>query len=323
MTSTNCLSRIAWAVESSTGRLKEDVHVLVRILEKPDPQFMRQVTLHTNSQNAVRAADLVGTDPIQLQLKRDLERMGYYYETRRGEFHAEYQERSERVAAFGDDYKSKVLKLLYGAQAYAAFYAQIPVIAKKNTTYLFLSKADGGRYEDVFNSSTTASKLLGAAQLMKRITQRRRDIVAGRASGPSPSALKWLPHADHFILALFYHRFFDPDATSDDAYVEDCFNFAQGDFDRLHEETVAAVSGHIAKKSRSRGYDHVKYFKSEAGYIELSNLFDTSGRYPPRDERGVLKARWVTSPISVETAASRTRLRQFERVSLWVGLPPR
>lgn len=272
----NCLYLAA-----STGQLQTDVEVLVRILEKPDPEFMRRVTLHTNSQNAVRAADLVGTDPIQLQLKRDFDRMGYYYETRRGEFNAQYMDRSDRVKAFGDDYKSKIIKLHYAAQAYAAFYAQIPVIAKKNTTYLFLSKADGGRYEEIFNSETTAQKLLGAVCLMRRITERRQELVAQPKTTGSEMQLKWLPHADHFILALFYHRFFDPDCAMDDQYIEQYFDYVCEHFDELYEDTVGAISGYIENRSQSPTYDHVKYFKSETGYIELCSLFDHSARYRP------------------------------------------
>lgn len=270
----NCLYLAA-----STGQLEADVEVLVRILEKPDPEFMRNVTLHTNSQNAVRAADLVGTDPIQLQLKRDFDRMGYYYETRRGEFNAQYKDRSERVKAFGQDFKSKTIKLHYAAQAYAAFYAQIPVIAKKNTTYLFLSKADGGRYEDIFNSETTARKLLGAVRLMRRITEHRRELVAQPTRSASELQLKWIPHADHFILGLFYHRFFDPDRATDDQYIKEYFGYVWENFDQLYEDTVSSISGYIMERSQSPTYDHVKYFKSETGYIELCNLFDHSARY--------------------------------------------
>jgi len=272
----NCLYLAA-----STGQLENDVEVLVRILEKPDPEFMRRVTLHTNSQNAVRAADLVGTDPIQLQLKKDFERLGYYYETRRGEFAAQYGDRSERIQAFGDDYKFKIIKLHYAAQAYAAFYVQIPVIAKKNTTYLFLSKADGGRYEDIFNSETTARKLLGAVHLMSRITECRREAVAQPSPAPSELQLKWIPHGDHFILGLFYHRFFDADRATDDQYIKQYFDYVWENFDRLYEDTVSTISGYIMESSQSPTYDHVKYFKSETGYIELCNLFDHSARYSP------------------------------------------
>lgn len=270
----NCLY-----LASRTGALSDDVEVLVRIIEKPDPAFMREITLHTNSQNAVRAADLVGRDPIQLQLKDDFERMGYYYETRRGEFNAQYPDRDGRVKAFGEDYKSKVIKLHSAAQSYAAFYSQIPVIAKKNTTYLFLANADGGRYEDIFNSETTAGKLLGASRLMNRITERRRRLTREEGSPDSQLGAKWVPHADHFILGLFYRRFFDPDRASDDEYVTRFFEWIEDEFDSLYEDTVGVISTYIDTRSQSAGYDHVKYFKSEAGYIELSNQFDDSSRF--------------------------------------------
>ena len=273
----NCLY-----LASRSGAVIDDVEVLVRIIEKPDPTFMRRITLNTNSQNAVRAADLVGTDPMQLQLKDDFHRMGYYYETRRGEFNAKYPDREHRIAAFGQDYKFKVIKLHSAAQSYAAFYCQIPVIAKKNTTYLFLSEADGGWYEDVFNADTTARKLNEAWRLMGRITERRRHPTPLAGESESAGGAKWVPHADHFILGLFYRRFFDPDRVSDDEYVRQFFEWIEDEFDRLYEDTVRVISTHIDARSQSAGYDHVKYFKSEAGYIELCSQFDDSARYSPQ-----------------------------------------
>ena len=92
------------------GSLRDEVEVLVRVIELPDPAFIRQVTLYTNSQNAVRTSDLVGTDAIQLDLQRRLRCLGYFYETRRGDFNAKYRTRKEAVQEFGEQFRDKIIE---------------------------------------------------------------------------------------------------------------------------------------------------------------------------------------------------------------------
>ena len=99
------------------GTLSDEAEVLVRIIEQPDPDFVPLVTRFNNSQNAVRSSDLVGRDPVQMRLKSELEALGYYYETRRGDWKQYFADRDQRIAKFGPHYAERVIKLRQAAQA--------------------------------------------------------------------------------------------------------------------------------------------------------------------------------------------------------------
>ena len=86
-----------WRDSKTDQAALEDVDVIVRIIEREgDVDFRRRVTLCANSQNAVYYSDLVGTDTIQLELKRRLLEAGYYYEIRRGDYRAERDDLTKR-----------------------------------------------------------------------------------------------------------------------------------------------------------------------------------------------------------------------------------
>lgn len=63
-----CQTATALHEASVRGTLQESAEVFVRLIQLPDTDFVTAVTRNTNSQNAVSASDLVGSDPIQLGL---------------------------------------------------------------------------------------------------------------------------------------------------------------------------------------------------------------------------------------------------------------
>ena len=128
---------------SKAEKLNSNVEVLVRIVEQPDPDFVRLVTRYNNTQNAVQAADLMGRDAVQMRLQEEFTREGYYYETRRGDWRQYYSSREDRIKEFGQDYRSKVITLKEAAQSCGAFYLRKPVIAKNHTSVLTTSESEG------------------------------------------------------------------------------------------------------------------------------------------------------------------------------------
>jgi len=251
------------------GTLQDDVEVLVRIVEQPNPEFVRLVTRYNNTQNAVRSADLVGREPIQLRLQEELEKAGYYYETRRGDWNQYFSSRDERIASFGEDYTRKVIRLKEAAQACAAFYLQQPIIAKNKTAMLTTPVREDGIYEEVFDANTSAQRIIGAVNLLRRITEKRKEILR---SGRPPSLAKhedWLPHADFHIASLFARQYFDPLYVTTNEQIEKFFAVIDPRFDNLFARIVKKIGPHLQRRQREPGYSHPRFLKTEASWQEL------------------------------------------------------
>jgi len=248
------------------GTLREDVEVLVRIIEQPDPEFVPLVTRFNNSQNAVRSADLVGRDPTQMRLKQELEVLGYYYETRRGDWKQYFTDRDERIATFGPLYSDRVIRLKNAAQACAAFYLQQPVIAKNNTSLLTTHIDEGGLYEEVFDAEVSAERVIVAVELMRKITAKRVAIVDTGKPVRLANYADWLPHADFYILALFARQFLDPSLLSSNESLMAFMSAVNPKFDSLFSSLAKKIGHFVAKRDKEPGYSHPKFFKTETSW---------------------------------------------------------
>jgi len=72
----------AKSIEKFQGDLESNV--LVRVVASNNHRFIDEITHYQNSSNPVKKRDFKSNDPIQIRLKRDLKRRGYYYEVKRG-----------------------------------------------------------------------------------------------------------------------------------------------------------------------------------------------------------------------------------------------
>ena len=256
--------------------LQEDAQVLIRVVEKSDHDFVQKVTFNTNSQNAVKAEDLVGRDVIQEQLKRDLERLGYYYETRRGDFVADYPNSNERKDKFGQDYRNKKITLKEAAQAYAAFFLNLPVVAKSKNSSLFYGPSDNGYYKSIFNDENiSAARIIGSVELLRKIKTTSKTRLSKKSS-----KMGWLAHADFFLLSVFNRRYYNSSAAFKEYDVK-YFSWTQIKFDTLYRSITSIINMHIKEVSDSSSYNHPKYFKSEKGYTEIISLFHDPKLYIP------------------------------------------
>jgi len=255
-----------------SGELQDDVELLVRIVEQPDPDFVPLVTRYNNTQNAVRMADLVGRHPIQMRLQTEFDRLGYYYETRRGDWRQYHTTRDERIERFGRDYVKKVITSNEAAQACAAFYLLHPVIAKNKTTILTTLGNEGGMYEDVFDDNISAPRILGAVSLLRRITDKRKEILR---SGRPRSLAKyedWLPHADFHILSLMSRQYFDAHMVRTNEEIGDFFTELNQRFENLYAGIVKRIGPFLQEREKEPGYSHPRFLKTETSWQEIVNV---------------------------------------------------
>ena len=73
----------AKSIEKFDGDLNSAV--LVRVISSNNHRFIDEITHYQNSSNPVKKRDFKSNDPVQIRLKRDLKRRGYYYEVKRGQ----------------------------------------------------------------------------------------------------------------------------------------------------------------------------------------------------------------------------------------------
>lgn len=240
------------------NELSEDVEVLVKIIEKKaDIEFVRRVTLFANSQNAVRPADLVGTDTLVIELKRRLLPVGVYLETRRGDYKAEKDSLGVSIVLMAS--------LKEVAQACASSFNQIPGVAKKDTSKLFLTKEDGGFFDSIVTPLTSPEQVIMAVRVMRAMPEFR-----VRLEQSSKKAPRWLPHSDFFLAALFYRVSYDVTKVCDKQYLIDFTNWmTSGGKDepfKLYQTLVRKVDKIVARKEKAYGYSHPKFFKTQAEY---------------------------------------------------------
>jgi len=277
-----------WREGPADHAAMQDVDVSVRIIEKEgDIEFRRRVTLYANSQNAVLQSDLVGTDTIQIELKRRLLDRGVYYEIRRGDYRAEREDLEKKGRPVQD-----MFALKEGAQALATFFEQVPAIAKSQTSKLFLVHEDGGYYDHVFTVATEPLHVILAVTSLRRIGEIRKLLA--RKEGDAleydsggwlleeqrrPPA--WLPHADYFLAGLIAHRFFDPACRADLDYVNGFLQWIRSDNESLKQAysyLINQIERAVEQREEEYGYSHPKFFKSQGEYNLLIQAIESDYR---------------------------------------------
>ena len=89
----------AKSIEKFSGEL--NAAVLVRVIATGNHTFIDEITHYQNSSNPVKKRDFKSNDPVQIRIKRDLKRRGYYYEIKRGE---EFRKLSKKYRAMKQTY---------------------------------------------------------------------------------------------------------------------------------------------------------------------------------------------------------------------------
>ncbi len=193
------------------GVLRDEVQLLIKAIESNDRKFIEDVTLYTNSQNAIKLRDLCSNDPIQLELQKILGAYGYFYEIKRGQFEAECPTIEMKKKKYGNNFKQKIISNEAAGQAYLAMYLDQPVIAKRNKDRIF-QKDVSGFYDAIFRKDDClAEKFLLAWELYSYITEKKRhykkkyEKLSKRATKKRNRAYRYdfIIHSDYLILNLF------------------------------------------------------------------------------------------------------------------------
>lgn len=150
----------------------EDISLLCRVYETKDPIFKSKIAEYTNNQNPVTNRDVRSIDIIQIKLEKELQACGFYYERKKNQYEA--QSKDKRI----DSEKF--------AQAYLAYYLNMPGEAKNKKSIIFSSK-----YSEIFNDSLTAEDVLLIFNLYQDIENKKLELKEEK---------QYLAHATYYIM---------------------------------------------------------------------------------------------------------------------------
>jgi hypothetical protein len=271
----------------NNGNLKNDVEVLVKVIETDDKNFIESVTLYTNSQNAIRLRDLCSNDEIQLKIQKILlDSYRLFYERKRGEFDSLYPTAEAKRKLLGQDYKVKVINNENSAQSFLAMYLNKPAQAKSEKGRIFL-KDTVGFYDVIFNKNDDilAEKVLMSWKLLKYIEMYKKEYkkkykVAESLSGSEKNDIykcDFLLHSEYFILNIFKdflkNMGFDINVKKNDLLK--IISKIESNDDQIQEyyETIKKVlAEYVNDLKKQPGYYHNKFFKNEKSVGLIRNF---------------------------------------------------
>src|SRR3989304_1895648 len=271
------------------GTLKDEVEVLIKAIETEDSNFVENVTLYTNSQNAIRLRDLSSNDPIQLEIQKILlGTYNFFYEIKRGEFDSLYPTVDSKRNLLGDGYRVKVISNENAAQSFLAMFLNKPSQAKSDKGRIFM-KDEAGFYDSIFNNndSLVAEKILMSWTLLKRCEDAKRVYrrTYFKIAEDLPEAEKtkiykydFVLHGEYFIINLL-RDFLRNDGLEIDSNKDHIIKLIFSDEEtekkikksyQLVVETLADLLEDIRKEP---GYYHNKFFKNEKSIALIRYLF--------------------------------------------------
>ncbi len=272
----------------NNGNLKNDVEVLVKVIETDDKNFIESVTLYTNSQNAIRLRDLCSNDEIQLKIQKILlDSYRLFYERKRGEFDSLYPTVEAKRKLLGQDYKVKVINNENSAQSFLAMYLNKPAQAKSEKGRIFL-KDNVGFYDDIFNKNDDilSEKILMSWKLLKYIEMYKKEYkkkykVAESLSGSEKNDIykcDFLLHSEYFILNIFKdflkNMGFDINVKKNDLLkIISKIESNDDQIQEYHETIKKVLAEYVNDLKKQPGYYHNKFFKNEKSVGLIRNFF--------------------------------------------------
>jgi hypothetical protein len=271
------------------GNLKDNVEVLIKVIETDSRDFIESVTLYTNSQNAIRLRDLCSNDEIQLKTQKILlDSYQYFYERKRGEFDSLYPTTEAKRTLLGQNYKVKVINNENAAQSFLAMDLNKPSQAKSEKGRIFL-KDSVGFYVDIFNKNDDILaekilmfwKLLKYIEMYKKEYKRKYKAAEDLAESEKDEIYKYdfLLHSEYFILNIFKDflkdKGFDISDKKDDlldliSKIDSNSNIIQ----EIYETIRNGLAEYINEVKKQPGYYHNKFFKNEKSIGLIRNFFN-------------------------------------------------
>jgi hypothetical protein len=142
------------------NELNSNVRVVIRVISSDsDKEFSGNVAVNLNNQTIVRYAFLRSNHPFFIQMQSTLLTLGWYLERKVGDWEQmSSSDRSDILSKISSE--EKIICLQECCQAYMAFYKSNIDLSKKNPRLLFISKSNGGNFEDLINDEFTPERLI-------------------------------------------------------------------------------------------------------------------------------------------------------------------
>ncbi len=272
----------------NNGNLKDDVEILVKVIETDDRSFIESVTLYTNSQNAIRLRDLCSNDEIQLKIQKILlDSYRLFYERKRGEFDSLYPTAEAKGKLLGQDYKAKVINNENAAQSFLAMYLNKPAQAKSEKGRIFL-KDSVGFYDDIFNKNgdilaekiLLSWKLLQYIEMYKKEYKKKYKVAESLPESEKNEIYKYdfLLHSEYFILNIFKdflkNMGFNIGQKDDLLKIISKIESNDDQIQEYHETIKKVLAEYVNDLKKQPGYYHNKFFKNEKSVGLIRNFFN-------------------------------------------------
>lgn len=271
------------------GDLKENVEVLIKAIQTDDRNFIEDVTLYTNSQNAIRLRDLCSNDAIQVNIQKIiLESYRFFMERKRGEFDSLYPTPEAKRVFLGQDWRVKIFSNENAAQAFLAMFLDKPAQAKSEKGRIFL-KDNAGFYYAIFNENDAllAEKFLMSWKLLQYIEAQKKCYKEQYKSAEKLTEEKkneiyrydFLLHSEYFILNIF-KDFLKNEGYKINLEKDDLLTLAleidsKSDLiQRIYEIIKNKLAEYINEVKRQPGYYHNKFFKNEKSIGLIRNFLN-------------------------------------------------
>ena len=164
----------------------EEIDILIRIYETKNSDLTTRIAEYTNSQNPVSSRDIRSIDFMQQKLETEFRALGLFYERKRNQY--------------SGNPKVKRIDAAKTGQVLFAFYNGMPAEAKNKKRLIFAEK-----YEEIFNDSINADKVLLAYTLFERI-EKEKNVSRARIMAIQDASLyekeSFILHASYYILFL-------------------------------------------------------------------------------------------------------------------------
>ena len=280
-------------LHSERIRIKDEPGVLIdlKLVECPE-NIHRYIAKSTNTQTPLRAEDFVSTDPVQVDLQKQFDKLPrpWFYQIKRGEW-ARMVAKAEKER-YREDGSFRWLKSIDVAQAVVAFLG-FPGEAKDKIRAFFReglssdSEEEELQYKNVYGEGVKAIQLLLPALLLERIgraVKENQEDVQLQAAGP----MDWLEYARFHLLWLFgemirtkrqagERRLLGTEVTA--SLIETIDQW----FDTLYPISRETVRSAVEESKRSHAYKgHREFFRSTSNYQLIVGRLPTALEFARR-----------------------------------------
>jgi len=199
-----------------------------------------RIAEYTNSQNPVCSRDIRSIDFVQQKLEKELFAKGYYYERKKSQF--SHHNKGQRIDA------EKTGQILL------SFLNKMPSEAKNQKSEIFAS-----RYEEIFNDSINADKVLLGIKLFERIENSKNSFKEKLINGiDEDQKSSYLSYASYWLLFFLSELAIRKNIQFEESQLETIWSL-YSNVQLLIENLIQKEKYVMAKKNDK--YSHVAFFK--------------------------------------------------------------